>query len=222
MHGRDLIHPDELERIPWTFPRDTQAYYTLEFGSYFVKLIKSLLFKKENRKSDFYTSLIHHIITCELIFTSYRFGIHRVGLLVLLVHNSFDPFLHAAKLWHYAFPAPSKWHILADINFALCALMFLLSRIMSFPWLIYKLFQSTAGAGMLGWWSIYPSEMSTEWIQTIFLVSLMPLHFVWFTQIVRVLLQALQGGTVQGDVREKQVSSSPVPPESLAETKKAK
>lgn len=80
--------------------------------------------------------------------------------------------------------------------------MFLLSRIMSFPYLIYELWEATAAAGMNGWWAIYPSEMSSEYIQAIYLVrQYLVAVFIFHTVLLYVVRRTLSKRI--GSVREK-------------------
>lgn len=45
--------------------------------------------------------LIHHIVTIMLICMSYDLGVHRIGVVLLLLHNISDVFLDSAKCFHY-------------------------------------------------------------------------------------------------------------------------
>lgn len=46
--------------------------------------------------------LIHHTTTIFLIITSYLWGFHRIGCVILLLHDMSDPFMEVAKASLYA------------------------------------------------------------------------------------------------------------------------
>lgn len=50
------------------------------------------------RRKDWLESMIHHIATVALLVYSYHVNFTRVGVMIILVHDSSDIFLEAAKL----------------------------------------------------------------------------------------------------------------------------
>jgi hypothetical protein len=180
--------------------REMRTYYVLEFGWYAMNLVL-LFFKK--RRSDFLEMLAHHVITSMLIFTSYAFGFFRIGIVVMNLHNLFDPFLNIAKCCHYAFKGPL--HILADVSFGVGAVVFLASRLVMYPYAIYHAWFFTAGAD-----PIWDATVD-EWACKILLCMLYPIHLFWFYLILKVAQKALIGGTVQNDERSDSESEEDEP-----------
>ena len=52
-------------------------------------------------RKDFWVMSAHHCVTMGLLSLSWLTGYVRIGIVVLVIHNAFDPFLHAAKCTHY-------------------------------------------------------------------------------------------------------------------------
>jgi len=178
---------------PYHCAREMRTYYVLEFGWYSMCLVV-LFFKR--RRSDFLEMLAHHVITSVLIFTSYSCGYLRIGIVVMNLHNLFDPFLNVAKCCHYAFKG--RLHALADVSFGLGAVVFLASRLVLYPVVIYHA------------WSFAAAHPGTEpvrgatfdlWACRVLLCMLYPIHLFWFCLILKVAKKALVGGTVQNDER---------------------
>jgi len=183
--------------------REMRTYYTLEFGWYAMNL--GLLFFKK-RRSDFLEMFAHHVITSALIFLSYAFGFMRIGIVVMNLHNLFDPFLNVAKCCHYAFKGPLEpLHIFADISFGVGLVVFLASRLVMYPYAIYHAWFFTAGPDPI--WD----ATADEWVCKILLCMLYPIHMFWFYLILKVAKKALIGGTVQNDERSDSESEDDEP-----------
>ncbi|CAF3963512.1 unnamed protein product [Adineta steineri] len=59
------------------------------------------IFFVESKRKDFYAICIHHILTITLLIISYAMRYHKIGLLVLFVHDIGDVWLELTKLLHY-------------------------------------------------------------------------------------------------------------------------
>eukprot|EP00038_Savillea_parva_P001244 m.102551 g.102551 ORF g.102551 m.102551 type:complete len:369 (+) comp10441_c1_seq1:102-1208(+) len=193
-------------------PREMRAYYVIEFGFYFSQLL-SLVSKKH--KKDFWQMFVHHLLTSALIAFSYAIGFLRIGIIVMVCHSTFDPFLNAAKIFHYIFRKNSPWHILADISFALCAVTFFVCRFGFYPYAI----SATLNPDLPDSISIYNASW-TENSLRLMLIALLPIHVFWFYLILKVLFKALGGGTVQGDARSDDEGTSEEASDSGTEGKK--
>lgn len=198
--------------------REMRTYYVLEFGWYAMNL-GMLFFKK--RRSDFLEMLAHHVITSALIFMSYSVGLLRIGIVVMNLHNLFDPFLNVAKCCHYAFKGKAgqpdgPLHILADIAFGLGLVVFLASRLIMYPYAIYHAWFFTAGADPI--WD----ATSVQWACKILLCMLYPIHMFWFYLILKVAKKALVGGTVQNDERSDSESEDDEPPAKAGDKQEAR
>lgn len=218
--GWDLLMADTGQMTPmgdaaaplYHCAREMRTYYVLEFGWYSMCLVL-LFFKK--RRSDFLEMLAHHAITSVLIFTSYSFGYLRIGVVVMNLHNLFDPFLNVAKCCHYAFKGPL--HVLADVSFGLGAVVFLASRLVLYPVVIYHAFIHHVWFHTI----TYPGEDPVwdapvdRWACIILLCMLYPIHLFWFYLILKVAKKALVGGTVQNDERSDSESEGEEPDASI-------
>jgi len=209
--GWDLLMADTGKPTPtgdaaapvYHCAREMRTYYVLEFGWYSMCLVV-LFFKK--RRSDFLEMLAHHVITSVLIFTSYSFGYLRIGIVVMNLHNLFDPFLNVAKCCHYTFKGPL--HVLADVSFGLGAVVFLVSRLVLYPVATYYMwFYLVAFPGAHPIWD----ATVDQWACKILLCMLYPIHLFWFYLILRVAKKALVGGTVQNDERSDSESEDEEP-----------
>jgi hypothetical protein len=72
-------------------------YYQMELSSYaFAVLV--MPFEPKQSFIDYAALLIHHASTIFLIWTSYIYGFHRVGIVVAFLHDLADPFMEIAKV----------------------------------------------------------------------------------------------------------------------------
>lgn len=139
----------------------------------------------DNKRKDFWQMFVHHVLTLMLISLSWVCNIHRVGSLILLVHDCADVLLEAAKSLKYA-----KLQKACDIMFGLFTLAWIVTRLMMFPRIIYAcLFQTLQ--------PFYPVYFFFNSL----LVMLLMLHFIWTYMIFQVIAQSVKSGEVNGDVR---------------------
>jgi hypothetical protein len=126
---------------PWTwdtnhcwieYPRqyidtDVYWYYFVEISFYFSLLASQFT---DVKRKDFWQMFLHHIITLSLLLWSLMCNFQRVGSLVLLLHDTADPLLELAKMGSYA-----KINKICDPVFALFTLVWLLTRLMAYPYM---------------------------------------------------------------------------------------
>lgn len=189
---------------PFTAPAEIKCYYLIEFGWYFSGLFKLLV---SYRKKDFFEMLAHHLVTIALISMSLNTGYIRCGLVVLMLHNVFDPFLHLAKCTHYL-----KMPIVPDISFAMCAVTFFVLRLYYYPQVVFTAFKCNSntkcGCGLGqpecdSMTAAYLGNTPVEKALVFLLALLLPIHVLWFFMILKVLKKAVMSmGPVQGDSRE--------------------
>jgi hypothetical protein len=74
-----------------------KLYYQMELSSYAFALIL-MPFEPKQTVMDYLALLIHHASTLFLIWTSYIYGFHRVGIVVAFLHDLADPFMEIAKM----------------------------------------------------------------------------------------------------------------------------
>ncbi len=78
-----------------TLDTEFKLYYLIQIGFHSMSLIFHFV---EQRRTDYYAMLIHHVATVILVFVSYSLNYTRIGALVFLVHDFSDVFGCALKL----------------------------------------------------------------------------------------------------------------------------
>ena len=178
--------------LPYTAPADLKFFYLLETSYY---LTSFLLLCWRPKKKDFQQMAFHHVITAALLLLSYYAGYIRIGVVVMYLHNLFDPFLLLAKCTHYA-----KIPYMPNVFFFSCAVTFAISRLLLYPLAIFHAWMGVCNGNQScpgGVWDKTPIEFSLFGL----LLFLLPIHVFWFMMIVKVLVIALRSDGVQGDVR---------------------
>ncbi|TNN75611.1 Ceramide synthase 2 [Liparis tanakae] len=100
-------------------------YYILEM-SFYGSLLLSVAF--DVKRKDFKEQIIHHLATLVLLSFSWCVNYIRIGTLVMIVHDASDVLLESAKLFNYA-----KWEKTCKSLFVLFALVFMVTRLIIFP-----------------------------------------------------------------------------------------
>lgn len=190
MHdGRVQMTP---ELAPYTAPADLKFVYITATSYYAASLV---LLLSRPKKKDCAEMALHHVITAALLLLSYRTGYLRIGVVVMALHDVFDPLMLAAKCAHYA-----RVPVLPDIAFACSAVAFAVPRFWLFPRAIHHAWLGVcAGSASCpgGVWDKTPLEFTLVAL----LLALLPIHALWFAMILRVLRTAAAAAGVQGDVR---------------------
>jgi hypothetical protein len=141
----------------------------------------------DNKRKDFWQMFIHHVLTLVLISLSWICNLHRIGSLVLIVHDFADIFLEAAKFFKYA-----SLQKACDIVFGIFTVSWLVTRLGLFPRIIYS---STVEAPQI--LPMYP----VYYIFNSLLIMLLVLHLIWTYMILQVVVQTIKAGQMEGDVR---------------------
>ena len=76
-----------------------KLYYQIGLASYIYASISVFI---QPKQKDFYIMLVHHVTTLFLIYTSLLSGLHRIGSVILVLHEISDPFMEVAKLFLYS------------------------------------------------------------------------------------------------------------------------
>ncbi|XP_013856019.1 ceramide synthase 2 [Austrofundulus limnaeus] len=160
-------------------------YYMLEMGFY-LSLI--LTFSRDVKRKDSKWQLMHHITTVFLIAFSYCANYVRVGLLVMLLHDSSDYILELAKMFHYA-----VWKRTSESLFVVFAVVFLVTRLVVLP---CRLIHTTLLVSM----EFYQPFFGYYFFNALLLV-LQVLHIIWGRDIVRMAFKFLFSGKIEGDER---------------------
>jgi sphingoid base N-palmitoyltransferase len=130
---------------------------------------------------------IHHVLTLVLISLSWVCNLHRVGSLVLLVHDCADILLEAAKALKYSGPQKA-----CDVVFGLFTLLWLVTRLGLYPRIIYS--TSVEAPMILPMYPVY-------YIFNSLLIMLLILHLIWTYMILQIVIQTIKAGQMEGDVR---------------------
>eukprot|EP00392_Amoebophrya_sp_AT5.2_P008104 g8123.t1 len=227
---RDLYAGDfHVLFVPWRehlMSAATQDYYLWQSAFWTSSLI--FLFAEKKRK-DFVMMLIHHLATVSLVFFSYTWNYWRIGLLVLLLHDSVDIWLYAAKAFRDPDTFP-KW--VSELLFGVFALLFLVNRLLIYPVVCVYTAVRTGWAAfadplfaalnlrLFGGSKPFPvdAEMRAAgagfYSMPTLLAVLLVLHVIWYGIILRIVAKALKSSLHEtGDVRSDSDCSPPSSPQ---------
>lgn len=146
-------------------------YWSLTFSQFF-----------DIKRKDFWQMFVHHILTLILLALSWVCNLHRVGSLVLVIHDCADIFLEAAKLTKYA-----NYQKLCDCIFAVFTIVWLITRLGFYPRIIYS--TSIEAPTILPMFPAY-------YIFNTLLVTLQCLHIYWTYLILQIVINSLRAGQV--------------------------
>ncbi|XP_036227975.1 ceramide synthase 6 isoform X1 [Bactrocera oleae] len=163
---------------------DIWWYYMISMAFYWSLTVTQFI---DVKRKDFWQMFVHHMVTLLLMALSWVCNLHRVGSLVLVVHDCADIFLEAAKLTKYA-----KYQKLCDFIFAIFTVVWILTRLGFFPRIIYS--SSVEAPNILPMFPAY-------YIFNTLLISLLFLHVVWTYLILKIVVDSLQKGLMSGDIR---------------------
>nr|XP_061795522.1 ceramide synthase 2-like [Nerophis lumbriciformis] len=153
-------------------------YYMLELGFYGSLLLRISV---DIKRKDFKEQVIHHLATVFLISFSYCANYIRIGTLVMLLHDSADILLEAAKMFNYG----SGWRKVCDVLFVVFAAVFFLSRLVIFP---SKIIHTTLVLSMETF-----QPFVGYYFFNILLMVLQGLHVFWAALILRMVPKFLTG-----------------------------
>ncbi|KAM4708172.1 ceramide synthase 4 isoform 1-T2 [Discoglossus pictus] len=124
----DYPHQPLIQSLYW--------YYLLELGFYW-SLLLTIAF--DVKRKDLKEQVIHHFSAIFLIAFSYCANYIRAGTLVMLLHDTADLILEAAKMFNY-----TKWKRVCDVLFLIFAVVFMITRLYIFPTrVIYSTYYSS-------------------------------------------------------------------------------
>ena len=161
------------------------GFYCVEFGYHLQRL--TALFLKE-RKKDFHEMLIHHTVTVALISTSLAMGYTRIGIMVMMVHDTSDILGCLAKMAS----ATNQKKVLIGIFFPMFMTWFY-TRLWILPMHIVPIAASHP-AGI---------RATSVWFCTGSLCVLVGLNAYWFSLFMRMLYRVVVSkGKVAEDIQE--------------------
>lgn len=159
-------------------------YYMISLGFY---LSLTILQFHDRKRKDFWQMLIHHFVTLMLIGFSWICNFHRVGSLVLLVHDCADIPLEAAKCLKYA-----NFQKACDLSSITFLVIWIVTRLGFFPRIIYS---SSIEATRL--MPIFPAFIVLNFM----LIMLMTLHLVWTHMLMKFMISSFKAGKMETDTR---------------------
>ncbi|CAF1088995.1 unnamed protein product [Rotaria sordida] len=117
-------------------PFDITLMYFVQCGFYLHSVYGTLYM--DHKRKDFYVMLLHHFVTMALIFVSYATRYHKIGLLVLFVHDITDIWLELTKLLHYMRSREDgrdypMWETAATFGFIMFTFTWFLFRLYWYP-----------------------------------------------------------------------------------------
>ncbi|KAF8571043.1 hypothetical protein P879_00461 [Paragonimus westermani] len=178
-------------------PPDYYRLYILQLGFY-LHSFWSVLFVDEWRK-DSAVLTVHHCMTLLLLQFSLVLRLHRIGALVVFLHDLNDVFLEVAKVNVYLGKRHGRTHTLnvrlSNIFFALFAVTWIVMRLYWFP---LKVLYATS-------WGLYLTNVGRECRSFLFfntmLWALFLMHIYWFRFIAIMAVRLILCPSA-GDVRE--------------------
>ncbi|XP_045503800.1 ceramide synthase 6-like [Colias croceus] len=173
---------------------DVWWYYMISSAFYWSLTISQFW---DVRRKDFWQMFVHHIATIALLSFSWVCNLHRIGTLVLLLHDCADIFLEAVKATKYA-----SYQRLCDSLFLMLVVVWIATRVGIFPF--YIIWSTSIRAPQIV--PMFPAY----YIFNSLLCLLLMLHIVWTMFILQIAYNAVKAGQMDGDVRSSsEVSDSP-------------
>jgi len=162
-------------------------YYMVELSFYWSLLITQFF---DVKRKDFLEMFIHHLATISLMVLSWTCHLHRIGSVVLLLHDFADHWLELAKLGRY-----TKYQKLCDTCFVMFSLTWVYTRLAYFPTIV--IFSTSLEAGQI--LQMFPAYYVFNFLLTLLLI----LHLIWGYFILKVAYKALTVEDVVGDTRSQ-------------------
>jgi len=195
-----------------------RALYALQLGFYTLELVTLLMTK--HRRSDAMVYFFHHIYTMFLMGGSWISYQHRIGTLVLFLHDIGDIFLPIGKCYTYAEEhirrtrTKAQYEMHKNIGmgcFVMFVIAFAIPRLVVYGTLVYRGFNDypwykccgydplTQYCGECGTLGVKGPNWDTPLQGTLGL--LYPMHVYWFYLIVKMALRLLLQPGQYDDVR---------------------
>lgn len=163
---------------------DIWFYYMFSMAFYWSLMVSQFFDIKHN---DFWLMFVHHVATLLLLTLSWICNFHRVGALVLVIHDCADIFLDATKIAKYA-----NYQKLCDTLSAVFTIAWLVTRLGFYPRVIYS---TTIEAPR-----IIDAPMA-YYVFNSMLILLLCIHIVWTFIILKAIYKAIKVGKIEGDTR---------------------
>lgn len=206
---------NNIENIFMGWPHDRMSglfkkYYLISTAFWLQQVV---VLHIEQRRKDHYQMLSHHFVTCALVIGSYYYYFNRIGNLILIIMDSVDIFLSAAKILKY-----SHFTTACDAMFALFTVAWIILRHGVYNYLFYiSWFKSEVlmAPSKCGLDTFYLKRCWTPFILNCFLFllgGLQILSLVWLYMILKVVVNLLRGDNAEdtrSDDNDTDVECSP-------------
>lgn len=191
-----------LDKIYADWPHDclsaaVKRYYLIQMSFWFQQVF---VLNIEQRRKDHYQMFSHHIITCLLIIGSYHYYFTSIGHLILMIMDSVDILLAAAKMLKY-----SGFSTACDYMFILFLVSWIILRHGVYNVLFYHTW-TKLGISMKDTECLVNPNAKRCWTQNIIniflglLGGLQILTLIWMYLILKVAYKVISG-TGAEDVR---------------------
>ncbi|KAA3677472.1 ceramide synthetase [Paragonimus westermani] len=173
-------------------PPEIYWYYMTEMA-YYISEIFWIFYSV--RRSDFVVLLVHHMATVGLMSFSFVIYHHRIGSLILLLHDIADCWMESAKMLKYL-----KRHQAAEWFFRIFVAVWIVTRLTYFPcWILYTI------------WELQPPVIYGAYAIIFFWLLLLQLmHIYWFYLILKIAVQIKTRGEEAKDCRSDSETSDEV------------
>lgn len=165
----------------------TKAVYLWEASNYIHQVF---VINLEERRSDFWQMLTHHIVTLLLIGGSYVSCFHYVGLVILVLMDPADICLSIAKLSKYMGSTT-----VCDVLFAIFMLVWIITRHIGYAFVWWSCFKDAPRLIPFGTsYNLASGHMLTQTSYVLFLALLGMLQMillVWLGMILRIALRVV-------------------------------
>jgi len=172
--------------------------YILQLGFYTHSVYAH--FTMETKRGDYWVLFAHHLVTLFLLYWSYMIGFARVGLLVLVCHDTNDVFLELGKTFVYR-----DQKRMINISFVFVIISWIITRLGLFPFVVMK-------SSIFELLEVIPWDVAGYcWYLhfNIALSFLLCLHVYWFYLMLRMAHRMLTTGQDKVvDIREDKTATS--------------
>jgi len=169
---------------------DVWIYYMVELSFYWSLSISQFF---DVKRKDFWEMFVHHNTTIALLMFSWTTHSHRIGTLVLIVHDCADHLLELAKMFRY-----TRYQKTCDAVFVLFAITWVVTRCGVYPtWILYStLIDAENFVKMFPAYYIFNGLLGT----------LQLLHILWTYFLFKAIHKALSKGGVDDKRSDSELS----------------
>jgi len=178
------------------------------FGKKFLRHLPIFIGWSETVRGDFREMFIHHIVTNLLVFTSGFFRTHRIGAVVMIIHDVSDIFVDLSKLANFV-----KWKTATTVCVVMMILVWMITRLIALPFVVIRsiIFEHHFVLEDKNWLCKEAYEISLPYCMLFFailLTALFFLHLYWFGIIVRIAIDAATKKDIHDYSEHKEGESS--------------